>query len=319
MNSREVHASRAAPGNSKFEYSWTITGGHSMKIIANANGTPSTGEKSSCQRQFDLHLDGMSFFNFSKIYKLGNTSTERGSSERALAYSYHGVAYEARDDVKEEEEEPPMLEDNTNVDLLDTHPPSSPMVSSMTNYSPMPSLVGSTHSTSSFSTASSFDEFLPVKCNTQKSFQSVSNEIMCAYSKNTPPSPAAAYSAPSSSRALVPVSEEGMGPVAKVMKNLVNLEDITTTPVQPIMPNSPCLDTTKRGGANWSLVGRAHTLPEIRDSTAQGPTVPVRETMQAHPAQLFHPAQPALMAYQDAGAPSHGYHGAHNMGYAPTY
>ena len=170
MNSREVHASRAARGNTKFEYSWTITGGHIMKIIA--NGTPSMGEQSTCQRQFDLHLDGMSFFEFSKIYELGSTATERGSSERTLAYSYHGVAYEARDDV-EEEEEPPMLEVNTTVDLFDAHPQSLLlMVSSMTNYSPMPSLAGST---SSFYTTSSYNEFLSVKCNTNKTFQSVSN------------------------------------------------------------------------------------------------------------------------------------------------
>ena len=208
----------------------------------------------------------------------------------------------------------------TAVDLFDAQP--SPMISPMPSYSSVPSLIGSI--TSSTSTASSYDEFLPVECNTRKSFESVFNEILCAYS-NSPLPAAANNSAPSSSRALVPVSEEGMDQITKSMRNIVNLDDITTQPIQPIAPNSPSLNTMKQGGANWGLVGRAPTLSEMSDSFAQSPTVPTREPMKTHPAQSFYQAQPqALVAYQGAGAPSYGHygapnHGAPNMGYAPSY
>jgi len=315
MDGREIHMSKAARGNTKFEYSWNIGGGHTLKIIA--NGTPSN--RSSCQRQFDLELDGMSFFKFAKIYELGRSVTKE-SLATSLTYSYRGMAYDARDD-DEEEEEPPMPEVNvTAVDLFDAQP--SPMISPMSNYSSVPSLVGSM--TSSTSTASSYDEFLPVEYNTQKSFESVSNEILCAYS-NSPPPAAANNSAPSSSRALVSVSEEGMDQITKSMRNIVNLDDITTQPIQPITPNSPSLNTMKQGGANWGLVGRAPTLSEMRDSFAQSPTIPAREPMKTHPAQSFYQTQPqALVAYQGAGAPSYGYYGAPNrgapnMGHAPAY
>jgi len=315
MDGREIHMSKAARGNTKFEYSWNIGGSHTLKIIA--NGTPSN--RSSCQRQFDLELDGMSFFKFAKIYELGRSVTKE-SLATSLTYSYRGMAYDARDD-DEEEEEPPMPEVNvTAVDLFDAQP--SPMISPMSNYSSVPSLVGSM--TSSTSTASSYDEFLPVEYNTQKSFESVSNEILCAYS-NSPPPAAANNSAPSSSRALVSVSEEGMDQITKSMRNIVNLDDITTQPIQPITPNSPSLNTMKQGGANWGLVGRAPTLSEMRDSFAQSPTIPARQPMKTHPSQSFYQAQPqALEACQGAGAPSYGYygapnHGAPNMGYAPAY
>mmetsp|Transcript_13426 Transcript_13426/g.24653 ORF Transcript_13426/g.24653 Transcript_13426/m.24653 type:complete len:399 (-) Transcript_13426:234-1430(-) len=312
MDGREIHMSKAARGNTKFEYSWNIGGSHTLKIIA--NGTPSN--RSSCQRQFDLELDGMSFFKFAKIYELGRSVTKE-SLATSLTYSYRGMAYDARDD-DEEEEEPPMPEVNvTAVDLFDAQP--SPMISPMSNYSSVPSLVGSM--TSSTSTASSYDEFLPVEYNTQKSFESVSNEILCAYS-NSPPPAAANNPAPSSSRALVSVSEEGMDQITKSMRNIVNLDDITTQPIQPITPNSPSLNTMKQGGANWGIVGRAPTLSEMRDSFAQSPTIPAREPMKTH---SFYQAQPqALEACQGAGAPSYGYygapnHGAPNMGYAPAY
>mmetsp|Transcript_34043 Transcript_34043/g.62656 ORF Transcript_34043/g.62656 Transcript_34043/m.62656 type:complete len:410 (+) Transcript_34043:117-1346(+) len=315
MDGREIHMSKAARGNTKFEYSWNIGGSHTLKIIA--NGTPSN--RSSCQRQFDLELDGMSFFKFAKIYELGK-SVNKKSLATSLTYSYRGMAYDAHDD-DEEEEEPPMPEVNvTAVDLFDAQP--SPMISPMSNYSSVPSLVGSM--TSSTSTASSYDEFLPVEYDTQKSFESVSNEILCAYS-NSPPPAAANNSAPSSSRALVSVSEEGMDQITKSMRNIVNLDDITTQPIQPIAPNSPSLNTMKQGGANWGLVGRAPTLSEMRDSFAQSPTVPTREPMKTHPAQSFYQTQPqALVAYQGAGAPSYGYYGAPNrgapnMGHAPAY
>jgi len=334
MNGREVHMSKAARGNTRFEYAWNAWGGHTLKIIA--NGTPQS--KSSYQRQFDLELDGMSFFEFSRIYELGSGSgsgSGRRESKRDsyandnadnYAYSYRGAAFESRDDEEyEDEEELPMTEVSTAIDLFDDSQQQSSLVSpvSMTNYSSVPSLIGSTGSGST----SSYDEFAPVPVQytqPKKSFSSVSSEILCAYN-NPPPPPQSNTPSTSNSRALVPMSEEGMDPVAKSMKNLVNLDDITTKPIQPINPNSPSLATMKKGQANWGLVGRAPTLSEMHASTAQSATVSTREPMKMHPpAQQYYQAQQpqtmvAYQGYQGANPAYAGHYGAPNMGYAPAY
>mmetsp|Transcript_24606 Transcript_24606/g.53034 ORF Transcript_24606/g.53034 Transcript_24606/m.53034 type:complete len:399 (+) Transcript_24606:454-1650(+) len=320
MDGREIHMSKAARGNTKFEYSWGIGGNHVLKMIA--NGTPQAGIK-----QFDLNLDGMSFFEFSKIYELGRSS-RGGESVASAAYSYRGMGYDARDD--EEEEQPPPMPEVKVTDLFDSQPSSlmspisqpSSLMSPISQYGSIPSLLGSACSMST----SSYDEFTPVEnCNRQRSFDSISNDILGAYSTPTPPAPVSA-SQQSSSRALVPVSEEGMDAITKSMKNLVNLEDITTTPLQPysLAPTSPSLNTMKKGEANWGLVGRAPTLAEMRGS-AQSPTMSVQEVMKAHPNQYaaqhsYHPAQ--HQAYQGAAAPSYGYQYGASQGqqqYAPAY
>jgi len=304
MDSKEIHMSKAARGNTKFEYSWSTFGSHMMKIIA--NGTPP--KQNSGERQFDLELDGMSFFEFSKIYQLGRSksATKRASFEPSRAYSYHGVAYDARDD-EEKDEELPMPK--AKIDLFSQ--PSPLLVSPMSNCSSVPSLMGS-----STSNTGSYDEFMPVEYSTQKTFESVSSQIMHAYNSKAPDADVP-HSAPSSSRALIPASEEGLDQISKSMKNLVNLDDITTTAFQPISPNSPSLGAMKRGEANWGLAGRAPTLSEMRDSVAQSPTASVREAVNTGAMQLIAP-----LPYQGAVSPQqHGYYGAPhtNMGYAPQY
>jgi len=296
--------SKAARGNTRFEYSWSTFGSHTMKIIA--NGTPP--KQNSGERQFDLELDGMSFFEFSKIYQLGRSksATKRASIEPSRAYSYRGVAYDARDD-DEEDDELPMPE--AKIDLFSQ--PSPMLVSPMSNYSSVPSLLDS-----STSSTGSYDEFMPVEYNSQKTFEFVSSQIMHAYNTKAPDADMP-HSAPSSSRALIPASEEGMDQISKSMKNLVNLDDITTTAFQPISPKSPSLVAMKRGEANWGLAGRAPTLSEMRDSVAQSPTASVREAMNARPMQPI-----AHLPYQVAVSPQQdGYYGAPrtNMGYAPHY
>lgn len=303
MDGREVHMSKAARGNTKFEYSWGIQGGHTLKIVA--HGTP----QPNYYRQFDLELDGMSFFEFSKIYELGGRSNGSATEERdmpAIGYSYRGLAYDARDDDEVEGAQPPMPEVKvTSLDLFDSEPSIlSPMT--ITNFSSIPSLVGSSSSNST----SDYDEFAPVECSNQKSFDSISNEILCAYG-STNAAPSAADSAPSTSRALVPVSEEGMDQISKSMKNLVNLDDISTTPIQPLAAPTSSLNKQK-SLPSWALVGREPTLAELR---AQSPTVPtnVMKMQQQQPVQSYHHAQPqAMVSYQGAGAgaPSYGYYGA---------
>lgn len=334
MDGREVHMSKAARGNTKFEYSWQIPGNHVLKMLA--NGTPPMGENGMYRKQFDLELDGMSFFEFAKIYELGNSSGCGGSGRAteqempvAIGYSYLGMAYDARDDDDEEEDERPMPEVKvTFVDLFDTQPFDISPVS----YNNIPSLVGSTSSNST----SSFDEFMPVEPPNQyqnqyqKSFASISNEILSGYSIQAPPAPSAS-SQQSSSRALVPVSEEGIDAITKSMRNIVNLDDITSKPLQPLSPNSRTLSGMKRDEAiKWGLVGRAPTLAEMRGSTSvQSPVMqPQPVQQQAYNQQ----GQPQAMSYQGQqgayqyAAPSYGYqygapqpHQAPQYGYAPAY
>jgi len=291
MDGREIHMSKAARGNTKFEYSWGISGNHTLKFIA--NGTPQSGVK-----QFDLELDGMSFFDFTKIYKLGCGSGKHDG----------GLGYEARDD--EVDEQRPMPEVKV-TDLFDSQPLS--LISPISQFGSIPSLTGSG---SSVSTAS-YDEFTPVenldRSSSQKSFDSISNDILGAYATEVPPAPVSS-SQQSSSRALVPVSEEGMDIIAKSMQSIVNLEDITTTPIQPysLAPTSPSLGAIKKGQANWGLVGRAPTLSEMRGSASSPATVST-QVVKA-PMNQFVP-QPQ---YQQQ--PSYGYqHGAPNMGQQYAY
>mmetsp|Transcript_27440 Transcript_27440/g.58273 ORF Transcript_27440/g.58273 Transcript_27440/m.58273 type:complete len:386 (+) Transcript_27440:360-1517(+) len=301
LDGREVHSSRAARGNTRFEYSWNAFGCHAVKVVANASPPNGYGASAGQERQFDMELDGMSFFKFSQIYELGRSgsASERAGLAPGMAYSYRGLAYRDSRDDDEDEEEPPMSEVSTAVDLFDAPSPSS-------QFSSLPSLVGSSSNSSSCG-----DEFLPVEYNqhpTPKTYDSVSNEILCAYNAKAPDAPP---SAPSSSRALVPLSEEGVDQISKSMRSLVNLDDITTSTVQPIAPDSPSLNTLKRGGANWNLVGRAPTLSEMRDAT-------VPERARSSGGSFYQPQPQAHAAERRASAPAH-YYGATNMGHGPAY
>lgn len=311
MDGREFHMSKAARGNTRFEHSWSITGNHVLKIIA--NGTPPLGEAArAMHRQFDLELDGMSFFSFCKIYELGtaigaatggaaldkreikdhcmprSTRTTEVVALPALTYSYRGAAYEARDDHDYEEEDvqqpsqrPPMPEvtvPRVVVDLFDSQPFTSFPVSSN-----LPLL------TSSSTSSSSYDEFAPSTSTYRKPFDSISNDILSAYNytMNAAPQPTVFIeNTPATScRALVPLNEEAIDPVSKSFMNLVNLDDITAAPQGQIL--APISSTTyqmKRASQinNCGLVGRAPTLSELRGSS-QSPTIPVqREVMKVN-------------------------------------
>jgi len=165
--------SKAARGNTKFTYSWSIPGNHVCKIIA--NGTPSnSSDKAMGIKQFDFELDGMSYFEFSRIYELGSSIGNDASNK--VDYSYRGMGYDARDDEEEEEENPPpMNEVKLSVDLFDSQP--SVLSPASSNYNSVPSLMGCSLSSTS---SSSFDDFAPVEA--RKTFDSISNNILNAYS-----------------------------------------------------------------------------------------------------------------------------------------
>jgi len=68
LDGKEVHFSMGRRGDAKFETSWPMKGGHILKLVAHASpplrATPEF-------RQFDLQLDGMSFFSMPQIFELG--------------------------------------------------------------------------------------------------------------------------------------------------------------------------------------------------------------------------------------------------------
>ncbi|KAL7466633.1 hypothetical protein ACHAXS_006927 [Conticribra weissflogii] len=102
VNGREVHASKAAAGNTRFEHSWGMPGGHVLKFVGNAvpPGEQARRADPRC-RQFDLLLDGRSYFDFCKIYELGQSqeggaaavAAEEREAEATLGYR-HGYRHE---------------------------------------------------------------------------------------------------------------------------------------------------------------------------------------------------------------------------------
>jgi hypothetical protein len=71
---KEVHFSHGKRTDTKFETSWTMLGGHTLKVINHATPplllTPDF-------RQFDLLLDGCSFFDMPKIFELGTPKANK--------------------------------------------------------------------------------------------------------------------------------------------------------------------------------------------------------------------------------------------------
>lgn len=289
MDGREFHASRAARGNTRFEHSWSIPGNHVLKIVANG-APPITAEGARQFKQFDLQLDGMSYFEFVKIYELGTKDFGVASPREeevcgrvalpAPTHSYRGAAYDARDDDAEAEEEdvrrplPQALAPA--IDLFDSRPTPIHVDLFDSHISSIPSLVGCTSNSDSLQSPY-YDEFAPSA--SRSSFDSISNEILGAY-EHAPSHPAPVHAAPSSSRALVPVSEEGVDAATRSFKDLVNLDDITTTPSlqQASLRGRKAVSSAP---ASWNQVGRAPTLAEMRDSQSS-PTMPARPVMKVH-------------------------------------
>lgn len=291
MDGKPIHASKAARGNTKFQFTWGL-GTHVLKIIA--NGTPPMGENSN-QRQFDLLLDGISYFRFFKIYQLGNNEVKGVSKkqtsnmssysrEPSKEYSYRGTGYALTDDVSEYDEEDDCSNEvvaNVPPSVVANVPPSVAIQTKPFDLLETPSLM-TTPTLSLTSSASSFDEFSPVSTSitniSKPAFDS--SLIMSAYN-STPQLP---YQdkpqSDSNSRALVPVSEDQVDIITKSMKSIVNLDDINSKPFQSFSSNS---NNTKpaSGASNWGLIGRQPTLAEQQQmkSQKQAPA-PVQQQLQ---------------------------------------
>ena len=261
MDGKQIHMSKAARGNTKFQFTWGI-GAHVLKIIA--NGTPPMGENSHL-RQFDLYLDGISFFRFFKIYQLGRSqvaglskpqTNNNYSREPSKEYSYRGTGYAGADDVSEYDEE-----DDAPRDVVSNVPPSSVEVQTkVVDLFDSPSLM-TTPTLSITSSISSFDEFSPVNSPTTNKSTFDSSLIMSAYNNtnNVPQLPSQDESRSDvNSHALVPVSEDQIDVITKSMKNIVNLDDINSKPLSLVSSNTK----PTSGGSNWNLIGRQPTLAE---------------------------------------------------------
>ena len=63
---KELHYSTNRSG--VFEYSWTMRGNHAIKVIAHDMPTMSGNPTF---KQYDLFVDGLTFFHFPKVFELG--------------------------------------------------------------------------------------------------------------------------------------------------------------------------------------------------------------------------------------------------------
>ncbi|KAL3784926.1 hypothetical protein HJC23_000011 [Cyclotella cryptica] len=317
MDGREIHMSKGPMGNTKFSHSWGI-GNHVLKIVANA--TPPTAEQARMNdgaRQFDLFLDGMSYFKFCQIYQLGTGSqlgtgrpsreAERFGRDKSISIASSTLSTSMNsDDVHEDDDDnispPPVSELQLDVfeapsvssDLLELDLP-SPSYSTFGHHGQPPSLA------STFS--SSYDEFSPVNASCdgfKKSFASISNEILTAYSGNdvsktlSPPQHNTAAQDPASgSLALVTtnlptsysVGEKPAEPqkfvsmydrvdqeqdvvddITRCMRNLVNLDDVSKP--SPMLSKSSTSTRQQDKSQSlqslqWAISGRSPTLSEI--------------------------------------------------------
>jgi hypothetical protein len=89
----EVHFSHGKRTDTKFETSWTMNGGHILKVINHA--TPPLLQTPGF-RQFDFLLDGCSFFDMPKIFELGTPNANKMALARvnkspAAAYNNYSV------------------------------------------------------------------------------------------------------------------------------------------------------------------------------------------------------------------------------------
>lgn len=77
------------PYETTFEYSWRMRGNHQLKIRGSVK--PSFGQG---QRQFDLWIDGKSFFQFHQIFELGRKPSDPPSYYNTPSYTSESDAYD---------------------------------------------------------------------------------------------------------------------------------------------------------------------------------------------------------------------------------
>lgn len=197
----EVHFSKGPRAETKFETSWTMNGQHTIKLVAHA-APPLRAVPGF--RQFDLQLDGLSYFDMPKIYELGIKTNQMVPAMQSFAeppaynnYSLpghyeHHPTYEqpeyGRHHYVEDRREPerpvikkdaPLRSPTSVMDGTQSSP--QDLVSEITPVQGVEDLIASpVYSTSAPTTT--YDEFTPVEPVEQpRSTSVVHNDILSAY------------------------------------------------------------------------------------------------------------------------------------------
>ena len=88
MDGQEVHFSTNR--SAVIDFSWSMRGNHVMKITAHAT-PPLTAIPGF--RQYDLSMDGQSFFQMTKVYELGIVPSSHAHTRHSTEASQYGGAY----------------------------------------------------------------------------------------------------------------------------------------------------------------------------------------------------------------------------------
>lgn len=209
LDGMEIHASKAARGNTKFTYSWSAWGTHTLKIIA--HGSPNNNDGG---RQFDLQLDGRSYFDFCHIYQLGGSNSCGGKKSEAIvptrAPSIETLPTQiscSSNEYRGDDDRRPVVD--LQIDVLD-----APIDSCDLLGCELPSPYSECDYQGTVATAlSSYDEFSPVHFDSsyggnQKSFAAVSDEILTAYGAESYGAPAPARDPTDYALASMPAAQD---------------------------------------------------------------------------------------------------------------
>ena len=217
VDGNEVHYSKGKMGENRFESSFVIAG-HVGKIVAHAAPPLQTIPGF---RQFDMHIDGMSFFEMPKIYELG-MSNKRSVKSRPVPIQTEERHYAmAPTTVEPVSFQSPTYERRTVQPVAITPeyvPPPTPSVAPSTsrqNAMVTPSSLSVYQSPPNWEAAPPVqDEFAPVMP-PPPTYQDKSNQILSAYEPD-PKIPQLTYSphyaeydSASPSATMTDVSEDG--------------------------------------------------------------------------------------------------------------
>ncbi|GKY90984.1 hypothetical protein MPSEU_000071200 [Mayamaea pseudoterrestris] len=108
---QEVHYSRGNRSETSFDCTWTMNGGHIIKVMAHAFPPVNRG---SGIHQFDLQLDGCSIYKMPKIYELGTDRATRLVGGPTLAN--HAFALPPSSDVSHDPRVPESRQMSNNND-----------------------------------------------------------------------------------------------------------------------------------------------------------------------------------------------------------
>lgn len=102
MDGQEVHF--LVSRSNIVDYSWTTKGNHIVKVLAHASPPMSSGQINPEFRQYDLLIDGQSFFTLPKVFELGITGQPSAQARRPGDLSQYKEDSRYTTNSKEQEE-----------------------------------------------------------------------------------------------------------------------------------------------------------------------------------------------------------------------